>query len=132
MPLTLTTPAGVQIARTVIWFSVRVPVLSVQMTVVPPRVSTAGSRRMTARRLAIRETPMARVIVTAAGKPSGIAPTARAMAAVNVSTASWRRNRPAAKVRAARPRIAMVRISLNRASLAVSGVASTSAAPTRR
>ena len=53
---------------------VRVPVLSEQITVAPPRVSTAASRRMMARRRAMRETPMARVMVSAAGSPSGIAP----------------------------------------------------------
>ncbi|HBE72516.1 MAG TPA: hypothetical protein DDW31_00145, partial [candidate division Zixibacteria bacterium] len=52
---------------TVIWFWVRVPVLSEQMTEVLPRVSTAGSLRMMAFRLAILETPMARVMVRAAG-----------------------------------------------------------------
>ena len=43
---------------------------------------------MTALRLAIRATPMANMMVTAAGRPSGIAPTASATAAVKVSTAS--------------------------------------------
>ena len=71
---------------TVIWFSVSVPVLSEQMTVVLPRVSTAGSLRMMARRRAMRDTPMARVMVTAAGRPSGMAPTASATAAMNMST----------------------------------------------
>ena len=118
--------------RTVIWFSVSVPVLSAQITVVPPNVSTAGSRRMTARRLAIRATPMASVMVTAAGRPSGMAPTANATAAVKVSTASCWRTRPSAKVAAASARMPIVRILLNQASLAVSGVASTSAEPTRR
>jgi hypothetical protein len=41
------------------------------MIVVLPRVSTAGSLRMIARRLAIRATPMARVMVIAAGSPFG-------------------------------------------------------------
>ena len=76
-----------QIARTVIWFSVRVPVLSVQITVVDPNVSTAGSRRTTAWPRAMRVTPIARVIVSAAGRPSGIAPTARATAAMKTSEA---------------------------------------------
>ena len=71
---------------------------------------------MTARRLAIRATPMASVMVTAAGRPSGMAPTASAIAAVNVSTASCRRSSPTPKVTAARPRMAMVRILLNRTS----------------
>ena len=128
----MTNESGVQISRTVIWFSVRVPVLSAQITVVLPRVSTAGRRLTTARRRAIRATPIASVMVTAAGNPSGMAPTARATAAVKVSTASCRRSRPTAKVAAANARIAAVRIMLKRANLAVSGVVSTSAAPTRR
>lgn len=86
--MTVNSPSGVQTTWTVIWFSVRVPVLSEQMTVVLPRVSMVGRRRTTARRRAIRVTPMARVTVTAAGSPSGIAPTASAMAAVKVSAAS--------------------------------------------
>ena len=56
------------------------------MTVVLPRVSTAGSLRMIARRRAIRATPIARVMVMAAGSPSGIAPTASATAAMNMSS----------------------------------------------
>ena len=64
-------PSGVQIARTVIWFSVSVPVLSEQTAVVLPSVSTAGSRRITARRRAIRDTPMARMMVTWRGQPLG-------------------------------------------------------------
>ena len=56
-PVSRTSPAGVHAARTVIWFWVRVPVLSEQTTVVLPRVSTAGRRRTTARRRAILATP---------------------------------------------------------------------------
>ncbi len=118
--------------RTVMLFSVRVPVLSVQITVAPPSVSTAGSRRITARRRAIRETPIARVTVTAAGSPSGIAPTARATAAVNMSTAGSPRRTPTAKVSAASTRITRVSRALNDASWRVSGVAKDFAEPTRR
>ena len=118
--------------RTVIWFSVRVPVLSAQMTVVLPRVSTAGRRRMTAPRWAIRATPIARVIVTAAGRPSGIAPTASATAAVNISATPSPRAMPTAKVSAASPRITTVRTVLNRAIFRVRGVATVSAWPTSR
>ena len=71
-----------------------VPVLSVQMTIVEPSVSTAGSLRMMARRRAIRLTPMARVIVTAAGKPSGMAATASAIDALNMSTTLSPRSEP--------------------------------------
>jgi hypothetical protein len=72
-------------ATTVMWFSVKVPVLSVQMTVVLPSVSTTGSRRTTTLRRTMRPTPKASAIVTIAGSPSGIAPTAKAMAATSIS-----------------------------------------------
>lgn len=42
-----------------------------QMTVVLPSVSMAGSRRITAQRLAIRAHPDGQRVVTAAGSPSG-------------------------------------------------------------
>ena len=102
------------------------------MTVVLPNVSTAGNRRITAPRLAIRDTPIAKVMVTAAGSPSGIAPTASAIAAVKVSTAPCPRNSPIPNVTAASPRMATVNTLLNPASFFVSGVASVSAAPTNR
>lgn len=89
-----------------------------------PSVSTAGSLRMMARRRAIRATPMASVTVRAAGSPSGIAATARATAAVKVSTTGWRRRRPMAKVTAASARMATSTRRLNRAILRVSGVCS--------
>ena len=82
-----------------------VPVLSEQITVVLPSASTAGSLRMMARRFAMRATPMASVMVTAAGSPSGIAPTASATAAMNISTAFSPRATPMANVTAASPRI---------------------------
>ncbi len=94
------------ISCTVIWFWVSVPVLSEQMTVTLPSVSTADSLRMMARRCAMRETPMARVTVSAAGKPSGIMATASAMAAVKVSTTDCPRRTPTAKVAAANARMA--------------------------
>ncbi len=103
-------------------FWVSVPVLSVQITVVLPSVSTTGRRRTTVRRRAIRATPMARVMVTAAGRPSGIAPTASATAAVNVLVGSSPRHSPTAKVSAASPRISTVSCLLNVSSLRVSGV----------
>ena len=75
---------------------------------------------------------MARVMVTAAGSPSGMAPTARATAAVKVSAISCPRSRPTPKVAAASATMATVRSLLNHASLRVRGVESPSAAPTRR
>ena len=52
-------------------FSVSVPVLSEQMTVTEPRVSTAGSLRIRAFRRSMRCAPKARAMVTTAGKPLG-------------------------------------------------------------
>ncbi len=112
---------------TVIWFSVSVPVLSVQITEVLPSVSTAGSLRMIARRLAIRETPIASVMVTAAGSPSGTAATARAIAAWNMSNTDSPRSRPTPKVTAPTARMMMSSTLLNWASFLVSGVCSVSA-----
>ena len=62
-------------------FSVSVPVLSVRMTVVAPRVSTADKRSINAFWRAMRHIPRARASVATIGKPSGIAATARAIAA---------------------------------------------------
>lgn len=56
------------------------PVLSEQMTVVHPRVSTLGSERTIAFFLAMRRVPKAKHVVMTAGRPSGIAATARATA----------------------------------------------------
>ena len=58
-------------------FSVNVPVLSDAMMSVAPNVSTAGNLRITAFRLAMTCVPGAKMIVTIAGNPSGIAATAR-------------------------------------------------------
>lgn len=61
--------------ETLIWLVVIVPVLSVQMTVVHPRVSTDVSDRTIAFLAAIFLVPNARHVVTTAGRPSGIAAT---------------------------------------------------------
>ncbi len=65
---------------TVISLRVSVPVLSLQITVVQPRVSTAASLRTTARRRAMRCTPTASAMVIATGRPSGTMPTTWLMA----------------------------------------------------
>jgi hypothetical protein len=74
---------------------------------------------MIAWRRDMRATPIASVTVTAAGSPSGMAPTASATAAVNTSANGCPRNIPTATPSAASPRIST---PLNRASLRVSGV----------
>ena len=65
---------------TVISFRVNVPVLSVQMTVVQPKVSTAGSFLTKAFLFIILLVPSAKHVVITAGKPSGIAATPKATA----------------------------------------------------
>ena len=77
--------ASVAIASTVILLRVSVPVLSEQMTLHPPRLSTAPKRRMTAREDAMRCTPSARMTVTTAPMPSGMAATATATARIRLS-----------------------------------------------
>lgn len=59
---------------------VSVPVLSEQMTEVQPRVSTDGRDLTMAFFLAIRRVPKAKQVVITAGKPSGMAATAKATA----------------------------------------------------
>jgi hypothetical protein len=59
---------------------VKVPVLSEQMTEVQPRVSTEGKDLTIAFFLAILLVPRAKQVVMTAGKPSGIAATAKATA----------------------------------------------------
>ena len=72
--------AGGRTRDTLIWFVVKVPVLSEQMTLVLPRVSTDGSERTMAFLRAIFFVPSARHVVMTAGRPSGMAATARATA----------------------------------------------------
>ncbi len=72
--------------RSVISLRVSVPVLSEQITETEPSVSTAGSRRMMARRAAMRCTPIASVTVRMAGKPSGMPATARPTTVLNISS----------------------------------------------
>lgn len=66
--------------QTDIWLVVRVPVLSEQITEVQPSVSTDGRLRTIAFFFAMRLVPRARQVVITAGKPSGIAATAKATA----------------------------------------------------
>mmetsp|Transcript_24239 Transcript_24239/g.58093 ORF Transcript_24239/g.58093 Transcript_24239/m.58093 type:complete len:400 (+) Transcript_24239:474-1673(+) len=69
-------PSEVWMACTVISFLVRVPVLSEQMTVTDPSVSTAGSCLMMALRRARVCMASASEMVTTAGRPSGMMATA--------------------------------------------------------
>src|SRR5216117_733957 len=74
-PITSYSTVPVTKTRTFISPFVSVPVLSEQITEAAPRASTAGSFRISAPRRIIRWSPNARLIVTIAGSPSGIAAT---------------------------------------------------------
>ena len=84
----------------VIRFWVRVPVLSEQMTEALPKVSTAGRRRIIAFLLTIRCTPMDSTMVTMAGRPSGMAETARETAVIKISRAGIPLEMPTTKITA--------------------------------
>ena len=83
-------------ATTFIWFSVSVPVLSVQMNVVAPRVSTDSSRRTSAFCPAIRWAPIASDRVTVGSSPSGTSATVTPIPKMNPSEAGT----PRASIRA--------------------------------
>lgn len=114
----------------VISFLVSVPVLSEQIVVTEPRPSTAVSRRVIALRRAICWTPSASVIVTSAGRPSGMAATAKPIAAeTSSSSAKLWTSRPMTSITAAMPRMIQDSCLPSRASCFVSGV---SRCPRRR
>ena len=77
--------SAVSYSTTVILFSVKVPVLSLQITVALPSVSTAGSCFTRAFFLAILSTPKAITTVTVAGNPSGITDIARDIEIIKIS-----------------------------------------------
>ena len=85
---------SVYLSTTVILFCVSVPVLSEHITCVHPKASTAVSFLIRALRFAIDVTPIDNIIVTTAGRPSGIAATANAIATKNVSNITFPVNTP--------------------------------------
>ena len=85
---------------TVMRFMVRVPVLSEQITPAQPRVSTAGSFFTMALCFTIRCTPKASTMVTMAGRPSGMAATARDTAAISISRMGRWYSRPTPNITA--------------------------------
>ena len=89
-------PPGSHKALTVISLRVSVPVLSLQITVVEPSVSTADRRRMIAPRAAMRCMPTASAIVIATGRPSGTIDTIWLIATISTSASGSPRSRPSA------------------------------------
>ena len=70
---------------TCILFCVKVPVLSEQIMLLLPKVSTAGNFRIILFFRAIFVTPIDNIIVTIAGNPSGMAATASPTEVINIS-----------------------------------------------
>jgi hypothetical protein len=77
-------PSGRTSVVTVISFFVSVPVLSLQMMLVDPSVSTAARRRTMAPRRAMRCMPTASAMVMATGSPSGTIDTIWLMATMKI------------------------------------------------
>ena len=98
------------------------PVLSEQMTLAQPRVSTAARRFTMACCCAILETPIARVTAVTAGSPSGIAATASATAVNSTSLAGWPRAIPIANTAVTIPPAIIARLRESRSSCFWSGV----------
>ena len=112
-------------------FSVRVPVLSVQMTVVAPRVSTAARSLTRALRFAMRHTPLAMAMVATIGSPSGIEATARAMPVSIIRKISRPPAMPIAPTSAATPRLTHISQRPSSLSLFSMGVVSSTISWTR-
>ena len=103
---------------------VRVPVLSVQITVTEPRASTAGRRRIRAARCTIRWVPIARVTVITAGRPSGTIATAIDRATSSRSSRRWPISQPSSTTTATRARAEPTSTLARPSSLSCSGVVS--------
>ena len=109
---------------------VSVRVLSVQTTVADPSASTAGSRRTSAWRRAIRCTPTASAIVATAGSASGTAATASAMPISTTSPSGAPCQAPRAATSAAMPSASHTRRRPSSSRRRSSGVRPSSIVPT--
>ena len=106
---------------TVSSLQVRVPVLSVAITVQAPRPSMAGRARTMTLRRAMRLVAMVRATVMATGRPSGMAATARATATRNTVTKAWPCRSWIAARAPIRTRVAIPMIRLKRSSWRIRG-----------
>ncbi len=97
-PSTLDTTPAVAIRRVVIWFSVRVPVLSEQIAEVEPSVSVELRSFTTALCAARSRVPIDSSVVTTVGRPVGIAPIATVTASRNRSSRGRPRAEPATTI----------------------------------
>lgn len=124
--------AGSQSSTAVISLRVNVPVLSLQMTVVDPSVSTAERRRMRAPRSAMRCMPTASAIVIATGRPSGTIETIWLIATISTSGRGSERHIPSSTTSTNRPSAAATSARPNWSSRRSSGVLGSSACSVRR
>ena len=116
---------------TVMRFSVSVPVLSAQMTVTAPRLSTADRRRTSVPRRSIRWVPSASVVVATAGRPSGTAATASEIALRAISSRGTPRRTPRPRAAAQAPSERPTRRRPVRSSCCSSGVGGEPVSATR-
>ncbi len=126
MPVTSKNSPSTAILVTVISFWVKVPVLSEQIIVADPRVSTEESFRISALRAIISCMPKARVMVTTAGNPSGTAAIARLTAMMNISRGGVPVSMPSTKTAAQITRVTHPRVRPNLSSRFCRGVLSSS------
>ena len=132
MPSTRTSrPSGSHRPTTVISLRVSVPVLSVQITVTEPSVSTAESRRMIAPRPAMRCMPTASAMVIATGRPSGTIDTIWLIATISTSGSGSARHSPSSTTSTNRPSEAATSIRPKRSRRRSSGVFGSSAPSVR-
>ena len=80
---------GIAISTAVIWLSVSVPVLSELIAEVEPSVSTERSCLTIAPAFASFWVPYERIVVMTAGRPVGMAETAKAIAVTNRTSNGW-------------------------------------------
>jgi len=104
--------------------SVSVPVLSVQIVVTEPSVSTARSLFTSPLRLRILRIPITSITVTAIRRPSGIAAIASTIETRSISRKGRPDTSPTMKMAAVTPITSKVRVLLNALSRTWSGVSS--------
>jgi len=98
LPISSKPSLGIYALISVILFWVNVPVLSEQMILVLPKVSTAGNFLTIAFLWAILPTPIDKTIVTITGSPSGMAETAKDTEVIKISIIGIPYHRPIAKI----------------------------------
>ncbi len=113
-------------SRAVIWFRVRVPVLSEQIADVEPSVSTDRRRLTIAPCSASWRVPMDSSMVTTAGRPVGMAAIARLMPTKKSESKSSPRASPRATIRTRAAAAIVVMTTVSWSSCLVSGVFSCS------